>query len=247
MGRTDPLILDEVLKSHALSGDEERIGRFRETYFRILQEEMDMPQEGKRLCPGIQPLLDALSRNPRITLGLLTGNWRDGAYIKLRHFGIYGRFELGAFADDSAIRTDLVPVAMERFHLRKGFRVAPHNVAVIGDTPLDVACAKPHGTSTLAVATGLHTVEELRNGDRIMSSPISAIRNPSSGCSRVSRPPEIPDPDEDAIRPPLPLIPPAYPHGDRPPGNPRTNTGASRLRGPPPGFFTLFYGHSFLY
>jgi phosphoglycolate phosphatase-like HAD superfamily hydrolase len=35
-------------------------------------------------------------------------------------------------------------------------------VIVIGDTPFDVECAHAHGCIALAVATGLHAVEELR-------------------------------------------------------------------------------------
>ncbi len=33
---------------------------------------------------------------------------------------------------------------------------------VIGDTPRDVACAKPYGAMSIAVATGFHTEKELR-------------------------------------------------------------------------------------
>jgi phosphoglycolate phosphatase-like HAD superfamily hydrolase len=32
---------------------------------------------------------------------------------------------------------------------------------VIGDTPLDIQCARAIGARVIAVATGLHTVEEL--------------------------------------------------------------------------------------
>jgi phosphoglycolate phosphatase len=33
---------------------------------------------------------------------------------------------------------------------------------VIGDTPLDIACAQAGGARSIAVATGSHSVEELR-------------------------------------------------------------------------------------
>jgi phosphoglycolate phosphatase len=161
MGRTDPLILDEVLKTHNLPPDHDRFLSFQKLYFDYLEEELERPHEDKRLCSGIMPLLDALRDRSNFVLGLLTGNWRTGAYLKLRHFGIDNRFEFGAFADDSAIRTELVSIAIDRFYQRKGIHIPPQNVYVIGDTPYDVSCAKPHGAKTIAVATGVHPITDL--------------------------------------------------------------------------------------
>jgi len=39
--------------------------------------------------------------------------------------------------------------------------LSKEDVYVIGDTPLDVRCAKPHGVQTVGVATGFHSLEEL--------------------------------------------------------------------------------------
>lgn len=161
MGRTDPLILAEVLESCELSRDEKKEARFQAIYFDCLEEEMKAPHVDKRLCPGILPLLDGLKACPDTFLGLLTGNWRCGAYIKLRQFGIDDRFAFGAFADDAPFRTDLVPIAVERCSREKGVRVRAEDIYVIGDTPRDVMCAKPHGASTIAVATGIHSISEL--------------------------------------------------------------------------------------
>ena len=43
-----------------------------------------------------------------------------------------------------------------------GPSVAARDAIVIGDTPLDVACAQASGARSIAVATGSHSVEELR-------------------------------------------------------------------------------------
>lgn len=162
MGRTDPLIIEEVFRKHRLPHLPENVKRFQNTYFEILESELEKPRENKRICTGIVPLLDALEGQPGISLGLLTGNWRTSAFLKLRHFGLEDRFELGAFSDDAPKREDLVPVAMDRFYSQYGIRIDAENVYVIGDTPLDVACARPHGCKSVAVATGFHTVEELK-------------------------------------------------------------------------------------
>ena len=161
MGRTDPDILMEGLANHGLVWREEEVDRFREYYFWFLEEEIEIPHAEKRLCPGVSSLLNALHDQPNLILGLLTGNWRYSGFVKLRHFGIEGFFPLGAFGDDARRREELVPVILDRFKRQRGISLTGKDVFVIGDTPLDIRCAKPHGVCTVGVATGFHTMDEL--------------------------------------------------------------------------------------
>jgi phosphoglycolate phosphatase-like HAD superfamily hydrolase len=161
MGRTDPAILREALERFGVPWKEPEVEKFREYYFWFLEEELEVQRPGKGICPGVLPLLSAIQEKRDLMLGLLTGNWRYGAHLKLRHFGIDSLFETGAFADDSENRDALVPVAMERIARTSGNRIAKEAVFVIGDTPHDIRCAKPHGVRTVAVATGIHTMDEL--------------------------------------------------------------------------------------
>jgi phosphoglycolate phosphatase len=161
MGRTDPAIVLQVLGQNGVPPADSEIEKFREYYFWYLEEELGRERPGKALCPGILPLLSALNGSHDVELGLLTGNWRYGGLLKLRHFGIDGFFRIGAFADDSMKREALVPIAMDRFHQAHGLRPDPASVFVIGDTPFDVLCGKPHGVKTVAVATGVHAADEL--------------------------------------------------------------------------------------
>lgn len=161
MGRTDPAILAEAFRNHGLEPKAEDVTRFRELYFQTLESEIERPREGKRVCEGIPTLLDSLKDRSEVMLGLLTGNWRTSGYIKLRYFKIDGYFEMGAFADDSEDRNALVPVAVKRAYGLNQVKLNPNDVFVIGDTPRDVACAKPHGARTIAVATGFHSAEVL--------------------------------------------------------------------------------------
>ena len=162
MGRTDPSILREALERKGLAWRDAEADKFREYYFWFLEEELGKPRPGKMLCPGILPLLSALQEKRDMELGLLTGNWRYGGQLKLRHFGLDGFFKIGAFADDSMHREDLVPIAMERYFKTSGIRPEKRDVYVIGDTPLDILCAKPHAVKVVAVATGVHTLEQLK-------------------------------------------------------------------------------------
>jgi phosphoglycolate phosphatase len=161
MGRTDPAIVLQVLRENGVPPADSEIDKFREYYFWYLEEELGLDRPGKSLCPGVLPLLSALNETHDVELGLLTGNWRYGGLLKLRHFGIDGFFRIGAFADDSMTRNDLVPIAMERFQQAHGVRPAPESVFVIGDTPFDIQCGKPHGVRTIAVATGVHAAADL--------------------------------------------------------------------------------------
>ena len=162
MGRTDPSILKEVLENHNLEWSLAKELEFKEIYFNLLEKNIDLPKPGKRLCPGILELLTQLNERADIALGLLTGNWRYGSYLKLKHFHIDDFFSIGAFSDDSEDRNQLVPFAVNRFEKEYGQSLSSKDIFVIGDTPKDIACAKPHNAHSVAVATGFHDMETLK-------------------------------------------------------------------------------------
>ena len=160
-GKTDPLIFKEALANHNIAWRRKDEERFKALYLQRLRSGILKPHPKKQIMPGVVALLQKISEDPNLIRGLLTGNWREGAEIKLGFFGLHPCFELGAFADDSPIREELVPIAVRRCEELKGVQLNPQDVYVIGDTPLDILCAKPFGAKTVAVATGIHTKEEL--------------------------------------------------------------------------------------
>ena len=97
-----------------------------------------------------------------IALGLLTGNLRRGAEVKLGSRNLWRYFPFGAFADDCEDRNRLGPHALRRARTHHGVEFAPADMWVIGDTPHDVVCARAFGARALAVATGRHSADELR-------------------------------------------------------------------------------------
>jgi phosphoglycolate phosphatase-like HAD superfamily hydrolase len=56
----------------------------------------------------------------------------------------------------------LLPKAMAAIRACGGPEVAAFDVVVVGDTPLDVACAAASGARSLAVATGGYDADALR-------------------------------------------------------------------------------------
>ncbi len=161
-GRTDVLILQEALERHQLAWNEAKVARFKERYFIHLAEDMKQPRPARRLMAGFPELLEHLQKMAQVHVGLLTGNWRKSAEIKLAHFDLWKYFKFGAFADDESDRNKLVPHAIRRAQELYGITVARDRVYVLGDTPRDVECARPHGAVAVAVATGEYSFDDLR-------------------------------------------------------------------------------------
>lgn len=162
-GRTDWSILDDILRKHGRVMDRPLLDRVRDRYVEFLAEEIQVPGTGvKDVMPGIRPLLDALSERDDVWLGLLTGNFIEGARIKLEYFDLWKYFPCGAFGGDAHSRNDLVPIARQRARECGVPDVKTSNILVIGDTPNDVECALVAGATPIAVATGGYTVDDLR-------------------------------------------------------------------------------------
>jgi phosphoglycolate phosphatase-like HAD superfamily hydrolase len=159
-GRTDRWIMRQVFAKFGLDPSDENFTRYFEGYLAALPAELAQP--GARVLPGVPALLAAAGTHGEIVQGLLTGNMRRGAQLKLQHHNLWEHFSFGAFADDGELRNDLGPHALRRAleHTRKEF--AAERIWVIGDTPHDIACGKVIGGRTLAVATGTHPLEVLQ-------------------------------------------------------------------------------------
>jgi phosphoglycolate phosphatase len=159
-GRTDRWIIREVFRKFAIPDTEENFAKYFEGYVSILPSHLANPHA--RVLPGVRDVLRTAAEHGQIAQGLLTGNMRRGAQVKLAHHGLWDHFPFGAFADDSERRNDLGPHAIRRALEHHRVEFAAANVWVIGDTPHDIACGKIIGARTLAVATGGYTLDHLR-------------------------------------------------------------------------------------
>jgi phosphoglycolate phosphatase len=103
--------------------------------------------------PGVNALLAHLGARSDVYVGILTGNFRSAARLKLGAIGHAPLVEkAGGFGEDGFHRHDLAAVARERLHAA-GVPVEAR-VIVVGDTEHDVTCGKHIRATTVAVGTG---------------------------------------------------------------------------------------------
>lgn len=116
----------------------------------------------KALHGGLE-LVAALHSRDDVLLGLVTGNFRQTAMLKL-HFAGYDTdvFRVGAFGDESEQRHDLPPLAVNRATALTGKDYHGHSIVIVGDTPLDIQCGRPIGARSVAVATGWTSYTDLQ-------------------------------------------------------------------------------------
>jgi phosphoglycolate phosphatase-like HAD superfamily hydrolase len=159
-GALDGLLFRRVMEQHGLPADEAAHAEFQ----RVYRGELDraMTPERLRQMPGAAMLAQRLRERGAAT-GLLTGNYRETALIKIERAGFdTTHFPFGAFGADGPSRRHLTPVALARAAEHHGRDFAAERVTVIGDTPRDIDCAQAHGCRALAVATGPYALEALR-------------------------------------------------------------------------------------
>jgi phosphoglycolate phosphatase len=159
-GRTDIGLVREFFGFHQIEATPENLQRFFEHY--VFWLDHLMKESRTEVCPGVWDLIHDLEALPQAPLlGLLTGNIRLGAEIKLRHFDLWDIFKTGAFGDEHEDRGQIAALALERGSRIIGADLRGDEALVIGDTPLDIRCARAIGAKVLAVASGGADLAEL--------------------------------------------------------------------------------------
>ena len=112
-----------------------------------------------KLCPGVEPLLERLTRRGCL-LGLVTGNLTRIGWRKLQRAGLRDYFRFGAFGDMAPTRAGLAKMAIREARRRAWIsHGAP--ISLVGDAPADILAARANGIRAISVRTGVTPVEEL--------------------------------------------------------------------------------------
>lgn len=160
-GMTDLQIIDDLRIMSDLPADavNSRIGEIWTKLSEIFVG--DITRENVELKPCITEFLDYLEKSNDAYTSLVTGNFRNNAYLKLKLFGLDKYFAVGAFGSDKADRNLLPALAIERSNELFGKKFSSRNSVIIGDSPRDMQCAKASGCAAVGVATGWHSADEL--------------------------------------------------------------------------------------
>jgi len=158
-GRTDRGINTEYFSQYGIDDTTDNWRRFHAAYLRHLS--VTLTARAGYVLPGVASLLEELEGRDDFVVGLLTGNIRDAATAKLNHYGLSRYFDFGGFGDHHVSRNDVARDALREAQHRVNGETQLDRVWVIGDTPLDVECARAIGARVIAVATGHHPLDEL--------------------------------------------------------------------------------------
>lgn len=168
-GSIDTRILIEVLKLHGIPEEETKIKipiatKTMADYF------LEHANEGAfEPMTGVVDLLSELKKR-NVPLGLLTGNVKEIGWEKLRRAGIADYFSFGAFGSMAFKRVDLIPIAAEEASKVLDREVSVDELVIIGDSPLDIACARDGGIPVIAVGAGHFKSHELSHADLTVDS-----------------------------------------------------------------------------
>ncbi|MFE2018068.1 HAD family hydrolase [Streptomyces sp. NPDC059499] len=159
-GRTDRLIMRDMFQRNGLSEPDWATVEAALTHAGQ-QRLHELSKRGTAL-PGVRDVLKAASVREAWVTSVLTGNIAANAHVKVSAFGLDPLLDLavGAYGADALQRPGLVTVARERAHRLRGVR-DDVPVVLVGDTPRDVEAALATGSGIIAVASGVHSPEEL--------------------------------------------------------------------------------------
>ncbi|MEI6892496.1 MAG: HAD-IA family hydrolase [Pontiella sp.] len=165
-GATDLGVLSQLVNENSVELTAEKAARFFERLPVYLNE--NMTRCPPTIFPGVGTFLERVSKHWK--LGLVSGNIRETAYLKLKHGGILDYFtDIGGFGDDHRDRNEMAALALERAG-------NPRGSFLLGDTPSDIEAARTNGMIAVAVCNGQFNRAALaaENPDLIIDSFLDA-------------------------------------------------------------------------
>ena len=158
-GMLDPVILARMMRRAGVAAARSReampdVMRAAERYYLRV-----CPELRHAHCPGVEPLLERLTRR-NILLALVTGNLTRIGWRKLERAGLRDYFRFGAFGEMASTRGGLAKMAIRQ--ARRGGLIGRETpISLIGDATSDVIAARANRVRSIAVRTGITPVEDL--------------------------------------------------------------------------------------
>lgn len=169
-GRTELDIMSETLRINGIEPTDSAVDRLATELVNGYENAREELITTGRALPGAKTALEHLASQPGIYQGVLTGNLRDVARIKLEVFGLDRHLDLdgSAYGDDHSDRAELVAIAQRRASFRTGITFENGNTVLVGDTPNDVTAGATAGVRVIGVASGKSSAEELRKAGPVI-------------------------------------------------------------------------------
>ena len=157
----------EVMRRFAMAAgiSEGSVNAKQDEIERLLVENIQtiLPQDLQDfVLPGAVQLLETLHKN-KIPVGLTTGSLRGVASQVLSRAGLLGYFPLTSFGDDCDHRRQIIDRGLEKATWVYGLARESIELVTVGDAPMDIEAGKEFSAITIAVATGLSSMEDLRS------------------------------------------------------------------------------------
>jgi phosphoglycolate phosphatase len=156
-GRTQEAIFIDTLADAGIGMNQflERRVELYQVFLDNFQGILDQGEYQINALPGAIQLIEYLNSNENFVLGLVTGNHTEAARLKLLNAGLDPNVYLaGAYGEESANRSDLVPLAKDRAETITGKEFPEYYTIVVGDTTRDVLSAKSVHATSFALTTG---------------------------------------------------------------------------------------------
>lgn len=154
-GKTDWRILLDLLEPHGKTEDD--IGQDILAYQDLMAQHMEAISSDYTMdtIPYAMELVTTLRDREDTIIGLVTGNMKKTAHIKLKMAGFDPDwFQVGAFGHESADRDQLACLAVERARNLEENPFTGDKIVVIGDTEADILAARAVDATSVAVTTG---------------------------------------------------------------------------------------------
>lgn len=161
-GMTDKLIVKNALYKCGINGEIKSVIDDIVNEYVSLLEKSYSESDGAFVYDDSIALINKV-KSKRIPIGLLTGNIKRGAKIKLDKFDLMKYFPFGAFADDGNTRNDLPIVAknlaQELYNTKFNFE----NIVLVGDTPEDAIAASANGCKSIIVCRRKEWYDDIKD------------------------------------------------------------------------------------
>lgn len=169
VGKTEMGIIKEVLEK---VGIRERLKDCKSFFVEVPEEAYkvwaqatteELKDNPVKVLPGVPQLLDALSKNPNVKLGLLSGNSKERAEAKLKSAQLDVYFRNPETGQLNGVFGDMAPRRDQLFDIVKKQTTAEDHFVLIDDSLIGAKMSEHHNIPVIMVATGKATEQQLKH------------------------------------------------------------------------------------